>query len=389
MPQPDAIRVLHYFAFPGGGIGRYAHELLSEMASHPELEVELACIPSYQYREQASYRLWPGLREITHPRPWRRRMRFAINLVVNPLRAIRRARLTGAQILHLSTIPHVTFALWSRTLRRSGLRLVATAHDVRRHHALVNLRYEIRQLQRLYRACDVLFVHSEYQKRDLIDFAGVNADRVLIVPHGPYSYGPPSASKEELRHRYGIPLNKQVALFFGDIRPDKNLDLLLRAMVPYKDRLLLFVAGRPKGGAKSTCRDWGSFVAQLGLRDAVHLDLQYIPDQKVADYFELCDWVVLPYSSSFTSQSGVLNVAIAHRRPVLITETPTIREALAECPVGVAAMPDDLLSLRKGIEQFLEHGCERFDSSIYQYLARFTWARNAAVTSQAYREALS
>lgn len=114
-----------------------------------------------------------------------------------------------------------------------------------------------------------------------------------------------------------------------------------------------------------------------------------MPGEKVADYFELCDWVVLPYSSSFTSQSGVLNVALAHRRPVLITATPTIREALEECPVGVAAMPDDLISLCAGIERFLEHGCERFDSTINQYLARFTWARNARVTSQAYREARS
>lgn len=114
-----------------------------------------------------------------------------------------------------------------------------------------------------------------------------------------------------------------------------------------------------------------------------------MPGEKVADYFELCDWVVLPYSSSFTSQSGVLNVAMAHRRPVLITETPTIREALEECPVGVAAMPDDLISLRAGIERFLEHGCERFDGAIDEYLVRFTWSRNVEITSAAYRKVLS
>ncbi|NMC21052.1 MAG: glycosyltransferase family 4 protein, partial [Thermogutta sp.] len=242
--EPRTIRVLHYFAFPGGGIGRYVHELLTRMAREPGLDVELACIPSYHYRREATYPLWPGLREITHPLPIRRRMRFAINLFVNPLRAVRRAKQSGARIIHLSTIPHVTFAWWSRALRRSGIRLVATAHDVRRSQGLVWHAYEIEQLKRLYRACDALFVHSEYQKRDLIDFAAVGAEKIHVVPHGPYDYGRPSASKEELRRRYGIPLDKQVALFFGDIRPDKNLDLFLRAMAPYKDRLFLVVAGQ-------------------------------------------------------------------------------------------------------------------------------------------------
>ncbi|MGQ9823362.1 MAG: glycosyltransferase, partial [Thermogutta sp.] len=185
------------------------------------------------------------------------------------------------------------------------------------------------------------------------------------------------------------PANKQVALFFGDIRPDKNLELFLRAMAPFQDRLFLFVAGKTKGERENACPDWALLIEELGLQDSVHLDLQYIPNEKVADYFELCDWVAMPYSSRFTSQSGVLNVAMAHRRPVLITATPTIHETLEDCPVGVAVMPDDLASLSEGIGQFLEHGCEQFHSRINEYLARFTWSRNAEITLQAYRKVLS
>lgn len=382
MSNRDVIRVLHYFAFPGGGIGRYAHELLSEMARHPELEVELACIPSYHYREQASYRLWPGLREITHPRPWRRRMRFAINLVVNPLRAIRRARVTGAQILHLSTIPHVTFALWSRALRHSGLKLVATAHDVRRHHAVVNLRYEIRQLQCLYRACDVLFVHSQYQKRDLIDFAGVNADRVLIVPHGPYDHGPPSASKEELRHRYGIPLNKQVALFFGDIRPDKNLELLIRATAPHRERIFLWVAGRIKGAGAHPLEYYQHIAAECGVTETIRFDVRYIPDQEVADLFTMADWVALPYSRTFTSQSGVLSIAAAYRRPILASGCGTFEETVAAYRLGVVVPPDDPEALATGMNRLINEAS--FPYEFDRYAAETAWPVNATQTIAAY-----
>jgi glycosyltransferase involved in cell wall biosynthesis len=380
------VRVLHYFAFPGGGIGRYVHELLTRLRDQPEVEVELACIPSYHYLKQANYPTWPGLREITHPVPLRRRLRFAINLFVNPIRAIRRARLTGAQILHLSTIPHVTFALWSRKLKKTGLRLVATAHDVRRSQGLICYPYEIEQLKRLYRACDALFVHSEYQKQDLINFAGVSPEKVHIVPHGPSYHGPPAGDKMTLRKRYGVPLDKQVALFFGDIRPDKNLDLFLQAMVPYKDRLFLVVAGQAKGRDGMGISGYIARAKELGLSENILWRCEYIPDNEVPNLFELCDWVAMPYSSRFTSQSGVLNVAMAHHRPVLVSATPTIAETLENFQVGVMVCPDSLEELGQAIARFLNVGANCFKESIESYLKRYSWEKNASTTALVYEE---
>ncbi|ASV74966.1 glycosyl transferase [Thermogutta terrifontis] len=378
------VRVLHYFAFPGGGIGRYVHELLTRLRDQPEVEVELACIPSYHYLKQANYPTWPGLREITHPVPLRRRLRFAINLFVNPIRAIRRARLTGAQILHLSTIPHVTFALWSRKLKKAGLRLVVTAHDVRRSQGLICYPYEIEQLKRLYRACDALFVHSEYQKQDLINFAGVSPEKVHIVPHGPYYHGLPAGDKLTLRKRYGVPLDKQVALFFGDIRPDKNLDLFLQAMVPYKDRLFLVVAGQAK--RSTSISQLRSLAEQLGLHDGVHVKWMtyYIPYEEVPNLFTLADWLALPYSRSFTSQSGVLNVAIAHNCPMLASALPTFREIFKKYQVGVLVPPDDVEHLREGIREIIQaiEGDRQWECERVAH--EFSWERNVLTTKQCY-----
>jgi glycosyltransferase involved in cell wall biosynthesis len=380
------IRVLHYFAFPGGGIGRYVHELLSRMHTVPDLAVELACVPSYHFLGNAPYPVWPGLRDITHPNPLRRRIRFAVNLVVNPLRAIARAQATGAHILHLSTIPHVTFAFWRRRLDRTGIKLVATAHDVRRSQGLISLRYELEQLRRLYRRCEALFVHSEFQKKDLIDFAGVCPERVYVVPHGPYYHGPPQADKETLRRRYGVPLDKQVALFFGDIRPDKNLDLFLRAMVPYKDRLFLVVAGQMRHRDGKDGNYYKKLAAELGLEGTVLWRLEYIPNDEVPNYFEMCDWVAMPYSRRFTSQSGVLNVAMAHHRPVLVTATPTIVETFEIAKTGILAIPDDLDDLIVRIGEMLSLPLHRLFDNIPRYLAEFSWEKNCAITGKVYRQ---
>ena len=355
------------------------------MGTQPDLEVELACIPSYYYLRQATYPVWPGLREVTHPLPLVRKMRFAVNLVVNPLRAIRRARAIRAHILHLSTIPHVTFALWSRVLRRSGVRLVATAHDVRRSQGLIWHAYELEQLRRLYRFCNALFVHSEYQKQDLCNFAGVDPAKVHVVPHGPCYYGPPQADKETLRRRYGIPLDKQVALFFGDIRPDKNLDLFLRAMVPYKDRLFLVVAGQPKSRDGVGVSRYIRLAEELGLSKTILWRCEYIPDEEVPNYFELCDWVAMPYSSRFTSQSGVLNVAMAYHRPVLITSTKTIAETLAKFKVGVMVPPDNCDSLTRAIAEFLNTFPNSFKAGIDSYLSTYSWETNVYSAVSVYK----
>ena len=380
------IRVLHYFAFPGGGIGRYVHELLSRMHTVPDLAVELACVPSYHFLGNAPYPVWPGLSDITHPNPLRRRIRFAVNLVVNPLRAIARAQATGAHILHLSTIPHVTFAFWRRRLDRTGIKLVATAHDVRRSQGLISLRYELEQLRRLYRRCEALFVHSEFQKKDLIDFAGVCPERVYVVPHGPCYHGPPQADKETLRRRYGVPLDKQVALFFGDIRPDKNLDLFLRAMVPFKDRLFLVVAGQMRHREGKDGNYYKKLAAELGLGGTVLWRLEYIPNDEVPNYFEMCDWVAMPYSGRFTSQSGVLNVAMAHHRPVLVTATPTIVETFEIAKTGILAVPDDLDDLIVRIGEMLSLPLHRLFDNIPRYLAEFSWEKNCAITAEVYQQ---
>ena len=376
------IRVLHYFAFPGGGIGRYVHELLSRMHTVPDLAVELACVPSYHYLGNAPYPVWPGLKDITHPVPLRRRIRFALNLFVNPLRAIARAEATGAQILHLSTIPHVTFSFWLRRLNRTQIRLVATAHDVRRSQGLISLRYELEQLRRLYRRCEAIFVHSEFQKRDLVDFAEVLPERVHVVPHGPFYHGPPQADKETLRRRYGVPLEKQVVLFFGDIRPDKNLDLFLRAMVPFKDRLFLVVAGQAKQGI--SIQSLQQLAHQLDIQDLIKWIPYYVPYEEVPNLFELSDWLALPYSKTFTSQSGVLNVAIAHRLPVLACALPTIRETLDQCRIGIYVTPDSIADLQHGIREMLNltpaghfDGFERAENL-------FSWEKNVTIAMEVY-----
>ena len=379
------LRVLFYLFFPGGGIGRYTHELLKHLGRTEEIEAELACLPSYPWLADAEYATWPQLREIGHATAIRRRARFLVGQVVNPLRLVRRAAERRADVVHLSNINHLTLPLWRAKLAGSGARVAATVHDVRRAKAILNRRYESRQLRRFYESADALFVHSRSQADELMDFASVSQSRVHVVPHGPYDYGATRLSRDEARKKYGWPPDRQIALFFGSVRDDKNLELLLRVLPGFRDRLHLVVAGRGAGRPHKPMEYYRRIVQELDLGGSVSFLDRYIPDAAVPEVFTACDWVALPYSRAFTSQSGVLNVAAQYCRPVLISAAPTLAETIGRCDVGIAVEPESPDALREGIAAIQLRIEQGYAHEFERYRREFGWEENAARTAAVYR----
>lgn len=384
-PKGERLRVQHYCCFPGGGIGHYVHELMSRLARIDGVEAELACLPGFQWRQAAAYPLWPGLREIAHKSRLRGRARFLIGQFANPRRLIRRAQTRDAQIIHLSNINHLTYPYWKRAIDRRQVQVVATAHDIERSKAMVNRAFEDRQLRQFYRDAAGLFVHTQAQARHLQEFAAVPSERIHLVPHGPYDYGRPSAPREAVRSRLGLPAGRQIALFFGSIRDDKNLDVLIRCWPRFRDSTHLVIAGRAAGAQQRPVSAYRALVSQLSLEGAVTFIDRYVPDEEVPDLFEACDWVALPYSGQFSSQSGVLNVAVCYDRPVIVTGAASLYETLEQCDVGVVAQADDESALAQGIESLqgrLRNGHRhRFED----YRRLFSWEENARRTVEVYR----
>ena len=380
------LRVLVYLFFPGSGLGRYTHELMRHFESTKLVESKLVCLPSYHWREEADYAVWPNLFEIGHRIPWRRRARFLAGQVLNPARLTRHVREFQADVVHLSVINHLTFPFWRRLMDRTGVKIVATAHDVRRGKAVIHRGYEDRQLQAFYRRADALFVHSAAQVEDLIDFPNVQRSRIHIVPHGPYDYGVPRSPRTELRSKYGWPVNKQLALFFGNIRDDKNLELLIRAMRHHRDRVHLAVVGRSGGGPHRGIDEYKRIAREAGVEASISFDDRYVPDAEIPDLFEASDWAALPYSREFTSQSGVLNIAARYRRAMLLSASGTLEETFRQHDLGVLVTPDDENALTAGIKTMIDRVDSGSDYEFDSYLEHFSWEQNIRKTVEVYQE---
>ena len=140
-----------------------------------------------------------------------------------------------------------------------------------------------------------------------------------------------------------------VFLAFGFIRDNKNLDLVIRALVENPSAVLV-VMGRAQSKKDKPLEFYRNLANELGVQDRVAFFDGLVPNEKLASYFAAADVVVLTYDDTFHSQSGVLNVAARARRPVLASagESP-LKDCVQKFRLGVFVEPDDLGALKEGM----------------------------------------
>ncbi|MGB0578225.1 MAG: glycosyltransferase family 4 protein [Limisphaerales bacterium] len=382
------VKALYYSFFPAGGIGRYAHEMLTQMSRLEGVEAELVCSPEYHWKDCGQYAVWPQLMSLLHRYPAVRKARFLTAQLVSPRRLCRRVRERQANVVHFNNVNHLTFPWWGPRLRRTGARMFITAHDVRRSKAILYRPWEERQLRAVYRSMSGVFVHSESQREELMEFAGVDRERIHIVPFGTMPYGPPVHDQAEARKKLDLPADRLIALIFGNIRDDKNIDAYLRAMASLKDRPFLVLAGRAGGADNKPDAYYRKLIEDLSLTEDVRFMNEYIADEDVADLFGASDFSVLPYRRSFNSQSATLNVATYYRRPVLVSDCPTVAATVRETEIGIIADGDGVSELAGATEEMMRALRSRRTFALEAYQERYSWSENARQSLAAYHVAL-
>lgn len=207
--------------------------------------------------------------------------------------------------------------------------LVLSVHDVTPHHARLG-RAEHLVLRRVYRRGEALVVHHRSLRDLLLRDFDLDPHRVHVVPHEVFP-----------APRVTSPATDEppAFLFFGALRPNKGLDVLLEALERLRGAdVRVIIAG--KGDAR---------VESLALRAARHdpritLELERVPLSRKRELFAAASVVVLPYTA-FASQSGVLHDAYAFERPVVVTDVGALGNAVREDGTGLVARPDDPMHL--------------------------------------------
>jgi glycosyltransferase involved in cell wall biosynthesis len=381
------MRVLMTNPHATGGLATYTGGLCRGLADNGA-QVELLAAEGFDSRPWGdSFRVNRLLRPMA-PKKFSGRLSWAVDrgytALFNSWTQSRQALSASADVVHYQGLipPTDQFFLGRVRARRP---LVHTVHDTVPHGEsfVENSGF----LRRCYRSFDRLIVHYSGGAGNLIERYGVRPERISVIPHGA-DVREGTATRAEARARLALPAERRILLFFGAIRPEKGLGILLQALSSAKRKnpeLFLVIAGNPPRGASFD--SYRAQIERLGLAADVKVFLRFVEEEEIGDFFAACDLCVLPYER-FDSQSGVLMQAYVHSRPALVSDLGAMGELVRADGIGLAVPPSDVEALAEAIGRMIG-GYEGYSSRCGPRTAeKYSWGSVGKLTLDCYRLAV-
>ena len=189
-------------------------------------------------------------------------------------------------------------------------------------------------------------------------------------PHPLYDHYGKITRKAVAKKALGLDENVNYMLFFGFIRDYKGLDILLQAMdhdYIKANNIKLLVAGEFYTDSKP----YFDLIEKHGLKDIVIMSNDFIPDSKVALYFNASDVVVQPYKDA--TQSGVTQIAYHFEKPIITTNVGGLAEIVPNNEVGYVTAPD-IDKVQEAIIKFYkkEMGAQ-FEHNVKKLKTKYSW----------------
>ncbi len=268
------------------------------------------------------------------------------------------------------------YMLLSGRLKKSGVRILFTCHNVFPHERFVLDKL----LTRLTLSKgDGFVLHSREEAEELVS---IKPDaKYRINPHPTYqAFSFSGMTKKEARELLKLKENAKMALFFGFVREYKGLRHLIKALSILRKRespllsqgFVLYVAGDFAGREEK--EKYLALIDDEGVSSYINITDGYIPDREVEKYFSACDVCVLPYESA--TQSGIVQIAFGFDRPVIATRVGGLPDVIEDGVTGLLVDRLDDQALASALEAFFEEGVkERLGENISERKQMFSWER--------------
>ena len=224
-------------------------------------------------------------------------------------------------VIGLLRTPLVTGILEGVLFRILASRYVLTIHNLLPHDKHTRMNKWLFRI--IYMIPDILVVHTNHMKAELMQEFGVPAGKIVVMQHGLNDVVPgPVDTPEDSRARLEIPPKAQVLLFFGRIAPYKGVETLLDAFRELGEEFFLLIAGAP---VNTSYRDKiEGLINQHPGRERIIHRLEFVDNREISTYFQAADALVMPYRH--IDQSGVLFLALRFALPVIAFDVGALRE---------------------------------------------------------------
>jgi len=262
-------------------------------------------------------------------------------------------------------------------------RIVVTIHDLKylRHPEFFprrsRLKREIlfRLTRRTVSRANRVIAVSEYTRRDIVEFFGVEPEKITAIHHG-------IRKEDPIADASSVPVPGPYVLFVGVRRPHKNLLRLINAFSQFHANhgdYRLVIVGQAYPGFDLPER----LVAELGLDNAVRFTGP-LSDTALAAAYRGASLFVLP--SLYEGFGFPALEAMSRGVPTVVSETTSLAEVCGDACISVDPLSTD--SLAGAMSRVIE------DPQLRDRLAKlgrdraagFTWDRTARATLEVYAE---
>ena len=273
-----------------------------------------------------------------------------IQWVIGTVFSVFHARFSGVSIFHFH-IFYTNFLVMFNLLLVKILfgKVVLTVHDVSSFSNSFNSSI-IEKL--IYKLTDRIITHNEFSKLEILNVNANLSSCISIIPHGNYTpFINIQYDKEKSKEQLGIQNNRRILLFFGMIKKEKGLEVLLSALkgvIKQNPDILLVIAGKPWENDFSA---YQKIIDENDLSKYILLHTMFIQQEDVEHYYCASDLVILPYKKIY--QSGVLMMTLSYERPALVSDLPPLKEIISDNENGFLFKTENVSDLTNKLNSIL------------------------------------
>jgi D-inositol-3-phosphate glycosyltransferase len=218
------------------------------------------------------------------------------------------------------------------------------------------------------KSCDAFLSLSASVLDDLSKFT--NTTYKKFIPHPIYNVFGDKITKAKALENLGLNSEDKHLLFFGFVRKYKGLDLMLKAMGDSRIKAMgikLIIAGE----FYDDKNEYTDLIADLGIAKNIIMKSDFIPANKVKDYFCVADMITQTYRTA--TQSGVTQIAYSFDRPMLVTDVGGLAEIVPNNKVGYVTSQNPTEIADAIIDFYTNNKEEYFSDNTRLEKKRFSW----------------
>lgn len=278
-------------------------------------------------------------------------------------------------IIHI-LVEDLLVGILSCLLKVRGYKLVLTEHDPSLHVGEKCIEKIDQRLTKslIRKRVNAIIVHGNHLKNILIR-RGIKDNKIWAIPHGDYSF--------YTKWDGNIEIEKKSILFFGRIIDYKGLEYLITAenkIASIIPNIKIIIAGNG---------DFSKYENLIKNKGHFEIHNRYILDEEIASFFQRASVIVLPYTDG--SQSGIIPIAYAFKRPVVVTNVGSIPEVVDNGITGFIVPPKDADALAEAIIKILndDNLRDNMGENAYRKMkAELSWDAVAEKTIEVYTKVI-